>query len=45
VMTSKGLELDFEEQLSQEKQVVIEPEINVIEEDEESSSLKGWDEV
>jgi DNA mismatch repair protein MutS len=45
VMTSKGLELDYEEQLSQEKQVVTEPEINIIEEEEEGSSLKGWEDV
>ncbi len=44
VMTSKGLELDFEEQIVQEKQEVIEPEINVVDDkDEESSSLGGWD--
>ena len=44
VMTSNGLELDFEEQIVQEVKEVIEPEINKIEEkDEEGSSLGGWD--
>jgi DNA mismatch repair protein MutS len=40
VMTSKGLELDYEEQLSKAKQAVAEPEIN---EDEDKSSLGGWE--
>jgi DNA mismatch repair protein MutS len=43
VMTSKGLELDYEEQLSKEKQAVAEPEINTAEEDEDNSSLGGWE--
>ncbi len=43
VMTSKGLELDYEEQLSKEKQAAAEPEINTAEEDEDKSSLGGWE--
>ena len=41
VMTSNGLELDFEDQLVKDTKVVVEPEINVVK-DEEKSSL-GWD--
>lgn len=42
VMTSKGLELDFEEQLIETTVVVEEPEINHAKEQENKSSL-GWD--
>ncbi len=43
VMTSNGLELDFEDQLVKEQKAVVEPEINETpKKDEEESSL-GWD--
>ena len=43
VMTSKGLELDFEEQMFEEVKAVIEPEINTTEKDDEEKSTLGWD--
>ncbi|MBU1216041.1 DNA mismatch repair protein [bacterium] len=42
IMTSKGLELQFEEQMQKSKKTqVIEPEINVVEEQEEPKSKSG----
>ena len=43
VMTSNGLELDFEEQIVEEVKVVVEPEINIIEDEGEEKSSLGWD--
>jgi len=43
VMTSKGLELDFEEQLHQEVVVETEPEIKIVEEKEDEKASLGWD--
>jgi len=42
-MTSNGLELDFEEQIIQEVKEVVEPEINVVDDDCEEKSSLGWD--
>ncbi|MBA3026802.1 MAG: DNA mismatch repair protein [Sulfurimonas sp.] len=42
IMTSKGLELQFEEQMQKSKKTqVIEPEINIVEEQEEPKSKSG----
>ncbi len=43
MMTSKGLELDVEEQLEQEVVVEMEPEINLVEKKEEEKSSLGWE--
>ena len=43
VMTSNGLELDFEDQLAKEQKVVVEPEINETPKEGEEESSLGWD--
>ncbi len=43
LMTSNGLELDFESQFVEEKKELIEPEINTVQKVEDENSSLGWD--